>query len=344
MNQVKLLKNVICLNCGTKETYRTEKRKRHYIGDGYDFEMEVMLPICSNCGEIIPDNGIEEEIAKIANEKIRESRGIIKKEEIDDILTRYHVSQKMLSKILGWGEITLTRYINGGYTPSIQNSNKLKSLRNPYILQHFVEQKIEESNEEIKKEVAFRKLQDNLCDEIKKLNYTKGKIFGIINWFLSKSSVENQISHLTLQKILYFSQAWHYGLNGQWLFEDDCEAWGQGAVYRSVYDEFKEFKNNPLPHLEFEVQLTDNEKFTLELIKSNLLDVYTTKALENMCHLEEPYIQARKNCNEQAECFSIIDKDYIALYYEKIMKKYNITKQDTSNISIYINDLLRSNI
>jgi putative zinc finger/helix-turn-helix YgiT family protein len=120
------MEKVICFECGKTNDYELRKSKRKYKGDGYEFELDVEVPFCKNCGALITIEEIESEITKKANEKIRESRGIVKREEIIDILSKYNVSQKFLSRLLGWGEITLTRYISGGYTPNKVNSDKLK--------------------------------------------------------------------------------------------------------------------------------------------------------------------------------------------------------------------------
>ena len=139
-----------CFECGKKDEYELKETTRKYEGDGYSFNLKVTVPFCKNCGAPLVDENLETQIAKLANEKIRGQRGIITTKEISDILNQYNVSQKYLSKLLGWGEITLTRYVSGGYTPSIQNSEKLKSLKDPYVLMKIMSEKIEETNGEQK--------------------------------------------------------------------------------------------------------------------------------------------------------------------------------------------------
>ena len=43
------------------------------------------------------------------NERIIENKKVFSK----DILRKYKIGKKPLSKLLGWGEVTITRYING---------------------------------------------------------------------------------------------------------------------------------------------------------------------------------------------------------------------------------------
>ena len=44
-----------------------------------------------------------------------------------------------------------------------------------------------------------------------------------------------RIDTFKLQKLLYYSQAWHLVWDGEPLFEDEIEAWAAGPVVRSVY-------------------------------------------------------------------------------------------------------------
>ena len=330
-----------CSECGAENEYELKEDIRRYQGDGYDFDLKVRAPFCSRCGSLISNEEIESEIASAANERIREIRGIITKEEIINILKKYHVSQKYLSKLLGWGEITLTRYVSGGYTPNRNNSEKLKAINDPYVLKKIMIDQVEERNGEIENEALFQKLLDNVNLQIEKVENAKGKIFQIANWFLSQATEENYMTHLALQKLLYFSQGWNYVFNNRSLFQDDCEAWVHGAVYRSVFDTFKKFKYKPLPVIDKKIKIPKEELDVLEYVKKYYFDVYNAKSLEKICHLEKPYILTRKEYEIDQNCEEIIEKDLIRDYYVSIAQNYNISKNSTDHIRCYLDDLLR---
>lgn len=97
-------KKITCFECGG-ESYELRNVIRRYEGDGYAFDMEVTIPFCKVCGAPIDVEEIEEKIAKEANERIRRMKGIITKDEIVSILETYNVSQKFLSRLLGWGRL-----------------------------------------------------------------------------------------------------------------------------------------------------------------------------------------------------------------------------------------------
>ncbi|MCA6080406.1 MAG: DUF4065 domain-containing protein [Endomicrobium sp.] len=59
----------------------------------------------------------------------------------------------------------------------------------------------------------------------------------ILNYQLLDYTLE--ISHLKLQKLLFYCQAYHLSISGEPLFEDDILAWDYGPVVRSVYENYK---------------------------------------------------------------------------------------------------------
>lgn len=329
----------ICFECGAMDTYELRDTIREYKGEGYSFEMLVRIPFCKVCGAPLYDEELERDIAEKANEKIREQCGIITREEILEILDLYNVSQKFLSKLLGWGEITLTRYISGNYTPNIANSNRMKELKNPYVfqslLQNFRNNPLEKNDEKL-----IKKAQAGVQGVLKDFGEEKGKIFHVVNWFLSQSTEDAPVTHLALQKLLYFVQSWSRILLGDAMFDNDCEAWAHGAVYPIVYSVFRQFKYMPLPSVEESFEFGEREQRILNTVKKYYFDIYSAKALEEICHREQPYIEAREGLSEKEACHKVINAERINSYYESVAKKYNIQLTDMSNIKVYLSIIL----
>lgn len=333
------MKNKICMECGAQNTYEFKDTIREYEGEGYCFEMLVNIPVCKICGASIYDEEIETEILQKANRKIREQREIITREEILTILESYNISQKFLSRLLGWGEITLTRYISGNYTPNISNSNRLKRLKNPYVFQMLLQNYYEKCSVK-NDEKSFIKARKGVIHELNKLEETQGKIFSVVNWFLKQSSEDAPVTHLALQKLLYFTQSWSTVLSDKEMFNDDCQAWAHGAVYPKVYNYFKHFRYMPLPKVEEAVEFEEQELKILNAVKKYYFDMYSAKALEEICHREEPYIKARTGYADSKPCHTIIDKGHIISYYERISQEYEICSSNMSNIKRYLNSIL----
>ena len=330
----------ICFECGAKGQYEFRDIVRKYEGEDYHFEMTVNVPFCKICKAPMYIEAVENEIAKEAKRRIREQREIITREEILGILETYNVSQKFLSRLLGWGEITLTRYISGNYTPNVSNSNRLKELKNPYIFQMLLQGYCAE-NPQKAEEKPVKKAESKVNERLADLENSKGKIFSVVHWFLAQSSEELPITHLALQKLLYFVQNWSRILLGEEMFGEDCQAWVHGAVYPKVYGAFKRFKYMPLPRVETKTSFKEEELKILNAVKRCYFDVYSAKALEEICHREEPYQKARKDCAKNDPCQKAIDKNDIFLYYTHVAQKYKISLEHLRNIQEYLNVILR---
>ena len=100
------------------------------------------------------------------------------------------------------------------------------------------------------------------------------------------------ITHLKLQKILYYAQADYLVENkGIPLFEEPIEAWQYGPVVRSVYDKYKQFGRNPISMLIESINLEDEQKQQTEKTLSYCLGASATE-LVNSIHSEDPWIDA----------------------------------------------------
>ena len=123
---------------------------------------------------------------------------------------------------------------------------------------------------------------------------------------------------MKLQKLLYYSQAWHLAIFGAPLFEEPIEAWVHGPVVVSEYRRFKEWawqpilENPHLPTLEEQVQQHLNE----------IMDVYggmTAYQLEQLTHAEAPWLKARNGIPEDEPSNAVIDLEDMKRFYRPIM-------------------------
>ncbi|MGR5987198.1 Panacea domain-containing protein [Bacillus sanguinis] len=85
----------------------------------------------------------------------------------------------------------------------------------------------------------------------------------VAQYFLSRSTpnTDRSITHLKLQKLAYYAQAWHLALNGidQPLFKDKIEAWVHGPVCPSLYSVFKGAGRFEIQPEEFPEELNSSE-------------------------------------------------------------------------------------
>lgn len=125
-----------------------------------------------------------------------------------------------------------------------------------------------------------------------------------------------KISHLKLQKLLYYVQAWHLVYAEEPLMNDEFEAWLHGPVNRKVWNYYKQYSImfDSLPCEEVkEINLTEEQ----EQIIDDVLDEYGTKTgyyLECLTHVEEPWKEARERGEN-----TIIDKEKMKVFYSKMI-------------------------
>lgn len=145
-------------------------------------------------------------------------------------------------------------------------------------------------------------------------------------YYIINSGNYPNISHLKLQKLLYYIQSWHIVFfEGNKLFDDDFEAWVHGPVSKKIYDYFKEESKL---HRELSINdgintdLTTNlDKEQIELI-NDVLNEYGDKSpyhLECLTHNEKPWIEARGGCSSNEICTNTINNDTIKSYYESLI-------------------------
>ena len=76
----------------------------------------------------------------------------------------------------------------------------------------------------------------------------------VADYFLVGTSDDaySQITHLVLQKLLYYGQGFHLALQGDPLFEEDIQAWKHGPVVPSIYQSYRGFRKHPIARPDLE--------------------------------------------------------------------------------------------
>lgn len=104
------------------------------------------------------------------------------------------------------------------------------------------------------------------------------------------NELNNPISNLQLQKILYYIQGKFYAKFNEKLFREDIEAWKYGPVIPEVYYEFNKYSSGNIRD-EFEVENLEIGSEKLDYIDSIIKDNYKLTAwqLVEKTHKEDPW-------------------------------------------------------
>jgi len=136
------------------------------------------------------------------------------------------------------------------------------------------------------------------------------------------------MSHLKLQKILYYVEGYHLAYFDKSIIEDDFQAWIHGPVSRKIYDTLKD---KSILYAELGYVQTNGSKNPNDVLKETLtkdqidfinetveeLNGFSSTQLENMTHNEEPWLSARKGYNASDRCEVVIDKDLMKKFYRQ---------------------------
>lgn len=111
----------ICPVCEQEREIVTGQKKETIRIRNEDVDITAQLEHCASCGEYFADSDMEEQNIQQAYRAYRAHHGFMQPEEIRAVREEYQLSQRALSRLLGWGEITLHRYEAGGLQDEAHN-------------------------------------------------------------------------------------------------------------------------------------------------------------------------------------------------------------------------------
>ena len=317
-----------CENCNDFEDYIIKERTKKIN----DIKFREKYALCNNCHDEMYVASIHDENVLNYGELVRSKNGIITIKEINEILEKYNIGKKPLSLVLGWGEVTIIRYLEGSI-PEKMYSDVLKSvLNNVNVMYEYLEK-----NKDLITPLAYKKAIGRIMEI--KLQEDKSKIYLIAKHIIAKME---DITPLALQKILYYIQGMSVCFFDKPLFDTPCEAWVHGPVYRDIYDRFSYYSYNPINKNEF----ADYEEIGCELSleEAKFIDAvidnfgcYSGKTLEKMTHLSLPWLNARGELESDKVSNTVIDAKLMDTYFEEVKREYDI--KDYGDIKKYSQSL-----
>ncbi len=238
--------------------------------------------------------------------------------EINQILSSYRIGKKPLAKLLGWGETTIIRYVEGDI-PTREYSEKLR-----HIMQdagYF--NKLLEENKSSLTPVAYRK-----CSQAVNERLLESKIKVVAQHIINK--MEGHISLFELQIYLYYVQGFYLALEDKAMFEDEFVYRGEFMPYEEVSEDFAIRK---IPRLEIKKNaLTEKEKNFINVIVGGL-SLYGPSVLERMVGYDLMILKlSRDNDNHRK-----ISKTTIANYFKKLVSDNDI--KSITDIYVYLNQI-----
>ena len=324
-----------CIECRKETGYLLRKKNIVKTIRDKEYTFGITAAICAECGGEMSIPGLIDKNVREIDEQYRAAEGLVTVDDIEKLMKIYKIGKAPLSLALGFGEVTIPRYLEG-QVPSKEYSDIVKAaLASPaYMKRRLTENRNKLTDAAYRKAVAA-------ADSIMSLFSVSGKMLRVIARIFEKLE---EVTPLMLQKLLYFTQGIFSALYGRPIFAEDCRAWVHGPVYPEVYELFRDFKYNPIDDARFallegtEDVLTDDEKKVIDLVV-NTFGMYGGKVLERITHNEEPWKAARKGYGNSIPSSELLQKERIMRYYIAVNKRYGIDKED--GLQSYIHDMLK---
>lgn len=130
----------ICPNCEKRTELEFIQKTEEISVRGEGIAVPTEYYRCMECGEEFDDPKSNQDPVDMAYKEYRQRHGMMQPEEIRELRRRYGLTQKDLSRLLGWGEVTLSRYENGALQDDTHDTI-LKLVKDPHNMLELVEQK-----------------------------------------------------------------------------------------------------------------------------------------------------------------------------------------------------------
>ncbi len=314
--------NLYCPFCDKEHELRLVESETECIVKGETVRYVETTILCEEFGESFETGELLDKNLLSAKDAYRKNNGLLTSEEIANIRNNFKLSQADLSLILGWGEVTITRY----ETKEIQNENYDKILRSisedPNKLQDYFMLNKDKFNQSKQAKLAKKiftvgtnveSINKNIQDSLLKKHLTvndkdKGnqevnltKILSVIQHIINGGI---KLYKTKLAKLLWYIDMVNYkenkksitGLAYYHMTYGACPL-GIDLILDSKCIDVQEIEEGDstkylIKNVEVENNLTQEEIASINLVIENFKDFSTSEIVEYM-HKEPAYIETK---------------------------------------------------
>lgn len=296
-----------CVNCQSITSYEVLDVEYEYVDKEINFKYSGKKAICKNCGKEMILDDIEDYNQFQFEDAYRNINEIITKDEINEILVKYSIGKRPLSLLLGFGEITITRYLSN-YIPTKKNSILLKRiLNNPEIYYSILI-----ANKNSISSLAYNKSMKAVMKYIDEESFVDENIVNVADYIISQIDVTPK----ALQKLLYYIQVFSLRFLEYPAFSSSCKKWNHGPVFGKIYFKYKNYGYNIICNKDNVVSNIDNSLLEISDAVIKYFGCFGANVLEEFTHMEKPWIDTKEN--------EIIEKELMKKFAFEICEKYKI--------------------
>ena len=139
-------------------------------------------------------------------------------------------------------------------------------------------------------------------------------VHDVAKYILAK---RGSMSTWKLQKLAYYSQAWHLVWRDEPLFAESIEAWANGPVVRALYDQHRGRFSIDDWSVGDEEALTEGERKSIDAVLAAYGDL-SGRQLSFLTHSESPWRDARGDLPPTARTNAVISQSSMQAFYSAL--------------------------
>lgn len=276
-------KKIFCHKCNKYVELKIYKKNRKYIVKECEYEILDTITICKECGTEIFNKDEDSIILKELNDRYRREHNLLLSEDIKRIRETYSLTQREFSKLLGFGDVTISRYENGAIQ-DVANNELIELCKIPGNVSRLSKK-------------SNNKVPESIKQKIDKFISSIPTIFDIANMFILRFWENNKfLTNMKLQKLCYFYWADLITANNKYL-DIEFEAWVHGPVNNNLYHKYKIFGDKEIRVTQLEINEIETWKFddeSLDIFEKimGMYGKYSATELRDISHEEYAWQEA----------------------------------------------------
>lgn len=137
----------------------------------------------------------------------------------------------------------------------------------------------------------------------------------------AKPQEASPITHLQLQKLMYYGQGWSLASRDRRLFEGRIEAWAHGPVVVGLFPVFADHGDQPIPWemAAEDPSLSDDDRALIESVWEGY-GRFSAWRLRQMSHAEPPWKDARAGIPAGAPSKAAIPEESLQRYFKGLQE------------------------
>lgn len=210
-----------CEYCDRFCSSYVEEREETYNVRGEPITVRSPLRICSECGNVMNDEELDDAILKKAYNEYRRRHGLLMPGEIREIREKYNLSQAAAAKLLGWSPATFVRYESGALQEAAHDEllrrmrddvEWVRDLyrRNGHRLSALQRRRLEQALNEFREPNIVEEMEEVIGRQNPESDFDPGKLFSVVRLITEKAGKMSKsvfLKHLFYIDFLHLK--WH---------------------------------------------------------------------------------------------------------------------------------------